>query len=162
MLNPLPVLSLLHTAMQEYGQQCHADKEKTAGSDEVPNVEASEEKEKELANSSTSNAKMHKSRKLISTCTNVEPWLLDRFPLDSREVVIAHVIHKTNMLPHFQITGSALDHLEYVFCWWVRSFPSNASHFLSISCIFDIFIRQLYNKGLLAVLLTIRSCLSRT
>ena len=89
--------------MQEYGQQCHADKEKAAGSDEAPNVEASDEKDQELANSSTGNAKMQKSRKLISTCTNVEPWLLDRFPLDSREVVIAHVIHKTNMLPHFQI-----------------------------------------------------------
>ena len=88
--------------MQEYAQQCKEKEAKPVASDEIADVEKVEEKEKNDA-STTSNAKMQKSRKLISTCTNVEPWLLERFPLDAGDVVIVHVIHKTNMLPHFQI-----------------------------------------------------------
>ena len=103
MLIPIPLFILIVTALQEYAHQCHADKEKATASDDMPHVEPSQAKEQEPGTSSTNTAKIHKSRKLISTCTNVEPWLLERFPLDSGEVVIAHVIHKTNMLPHFQI-----------------------------------------------------------
>ena len=54
---------------------------------------------KDDSNPESDNAKAQKSRKLLSSCTAVEPWLLDQFPLDPRDVVIAHVVHKSTMLP---------------------------------------------------------------
>ena len=48
-------------------------------------------------------ARQQRNRKLLSTCTSIEPWLLEQFPLESRDVIISHVRHKTAMLPHFQI-----------------------------------------------------------
>ena len=67
---------------------------------------------KDEPNPESDNAKAQKSRKLLSSCTAVEPWLLDQFPLDPRDVVIAHVVHKSTMLPHFQIrltSGASFD-----------------------------------------------------
>ena len=44
-----------------------------------------------------------RNRKMLSSCASIEPWLLEQFPLDSKDVVLVHVKHKTSMLPHFQI-----------------------------------------------------------
>ena len=48
-------------------------------------------------------ARQQRDRRTLSSCTSIEPWLLEQFPLDTKEVVLTHVQHKTSMLPHFQI-----------------------------------------------------------
>ena len=89
------VQDLLIPDEPDEAKQEHATQQECA---ENPNPE-----EKEHAAKENDDAKNKKSRKLMSTATAVEPWLLERFPLDPKDVVVVHVVHKTSMLPHFQI-----------------------------------------------------------
>ena len=70
---------------------------------EQPTGNAPDKKKDDAEAAASEAAKTQRSRKMISSCTSIEPWLLERFPLDSKEVVITHVVHRTTMLPHFQI-----------------------------------------------------------
>ena len=62
-----------------------------------------QQQEKDEPGENEAASKQQRSRKLLSACSSVEPWLTETFPLDSKEVIIVHVKHKTAMLPHFQI-----------------------------------------------------------
>ena len=79
------------------------DEEKKENNNAGPMDAKNDADKKEEAEAGLENAKTIKSRKMLSSCTAVEPWLLERFPLDFKDVVISHVVHKSSMLPHFQI-----------------------------------------------------------
>ena len=83
--------------------QDERDEEGQDDASQRPSAENPNPEPKELPAQEHEDSKTKKSRKLMSTATAVEPWLLERYPLDPKDVVIVHVVHKTSMLPHFQI-----------------------------------------------------------
>ena len=89
-----------------------AEEDNEEKKDDIQSIAKEDTADKNEINPETENAKAQKSRKLLSSCTAIEPWLLEQFPLDPRDVVIAHVVHKSTMLPHFQIrltSGASFD-----------------------------------------------------
>ena len=50
-----------------------------------------------------------KSRKMLSSSTTTPDWLKAMFPMPADEIILSHVIHKTSMLPHFQVRMVAGD-----------------------------------------------------
>ena len=77
----------------------------TGAAEQVQKAESGEQQAEQKSNNvqDGDENRTQRNRKMLSSCASIEPWLLERFPLDSKEVVLVHVKHKTSMLPHFQI-----------------------------------------------------------
>ena len=50
-----------------------------------------------------------RSRRMLSSSATTPDWLKILFPMPAEEIILSHIIHKTSMLPHFQVRMVAGD-----------------------------------------------------
>ena len=50
-----------------------------------------------------------RSRKMLSSSATTPDWLKRLFPMPADEIILSHIIHKTSVLPHFQVRMVAGD-----------------------------------------------------